>query len=294
MKKLYGVITAMTTPFNEKDQVDVEAIKELTDFLIEKGVHCLYPTGTTGEMYLMSMEERKLVAETVVNKAAGKVNVFIHVGAMTTADTITLAKHAQSIGADGIGIVTPSYFSVSDRALEEYFVQVASSVPENFPVYLYGIPQCSANDITPEVAQRVAQKCKNIIGIKYSYPDMLRIKDYLEINNGNFSVVVGTDRLFYPALCMGCDGTVSGVSCSMPEHFVAVYNAYQAKDEAIARREQKVANEICEILKNGSDMAFFKANLGFRGIKGGYMRKPLLDLTKAEKHDLYEQIKNYL
>ncbi len=294
MKKLQGVITAMTTPFDENDKVDVRAIEDYTEFLISKGVQCLYPTGTTGEMYLMSPEERELVAETVVKKAAGRVTVYIHVGAMTLKETIRLAQHANRIGADGVGVVTPSYFSVNDKAMEEYYVEVAQSVPENFPVYLYGIPQCAVNDLKPEVVQRIADRCPNVIGIKYSFADMLRINDYLKINQGSFSVVVGTDRLFYPALCMGCDGTVSGVSGPMPEHFVAVYKAYLEKDEQKARQEQKIANHICEILKSGADMALFKSTLDFRGLKGGHMRKPLIDLTKEQKEELYLKIKGYL
>lgn len=294
MKKLHGVVTAMTTPFDENNKVDVVAIEDQTELLISKGVNCLYPTGTTGEMYLMSPEERELVAESVVKKAAGRVTVYIHVGAITITETIRLAKHAKKIGADGIGVVTPSYFSVNDKAMEEYYVEVANSVPADFPVYLYGIPQCAANDIKPEVAQKIASRCKNVIGVKYSFADMLRVKDYLNINDGKFSVLVGTDRLFYPALCMGCDGTVSGVSGPMPEHFVAVYKAFKEKDGDKAREEQKIANEICEILKSGADMALFKTTLGFRGIRGGHMRKPLIDLTEDQKDELYLQIKKYL
>ena len=102
MKKLYGVITAMTTPFTADNKVDVAALEAQTEYLIQKGVQCLYPCGTTGEMYLMSAEERELVAETVVKKAAGRVTVFIHVGAMDQDETIRLAQHAQKIGADGV------------------------------------------------------------------------------------------------------------------------------------------------------------------------------------------------
>jgi 4-hydroxy-tetrahydrodipicolinate synthase len=114
MKKLKGVITAMTTPFDKNGVLDIEAAEKQVDFLIEKGVNCLYPTGTTGEMYLMSAKEREILAETIVKRAAGRVTVYIHVGAMTQEDTIRLAKHANKIGADGIGVVTPSYFSVND------------------------------------------------------------------------------------------------------------------------------------------------------------------------------------
>ena len=80
MKHLYGVTTAMVTPFTKTGEVDLEKVVSLTEFLISKGVHCLYPLGTTGEMLRLSVKERKQVAETVVKQAANRVTVFIHVG----------------------------------------------------------------------------------------------------------------------------------------------------------------------------------------------------------------------
>ncbi len=93
---------------------------------------------------------------------------------------------------------------------------------------------------------------------------------------------------------MGCDGTVSGVSAPMPEHFVAVYKAWKEGDIEKARKEQKIANEICEILQSGADMGIFKAVLDFRGRSGGHMRKPLLDLDEQERAALKAQIAPYL
>jgi 4-hydroxy-tetrahydrodipicolinate synthase len=292
MKHLYGVTTAMVTPFDEKGNVELELIDNLTEFLISKGVHCLYPLGTTGEMLRLSVNERKAVAERVVKQANGRVTVYIHVGAMTQEETIELAKHAQAIGADGIGVVTPVFFGASDSELEEYFVSVANSVPDDFPVYLYNIPQCASNDLKTEVAQRIANRCKNVIGIKYSYPDMLRVNEYLNVNNGNFSVVPGTDRLFLAELAMGCEGVVSGVSCVYPEPFVEIYNAYQENDLNRAREYQKLAIQYCETLKNGGNMAYFKAALKMRGVDVGYMKSPQIDLTESEKAELQQKLNN--
>lgn len=293
MKKLFGVTTAMVTPLDANDKVDVKALKEHTDFLIKKGVNCLYPNGSTGEMYFLSVEERKLVAETVVKEAAGRANVFIHVGAMTLKDTLELARHAHEIGADGIGVVTPSYFSVTDREMEEYYVAVSKSLPDDFPMYLYCIPQCAGNDLKPDVVQRIADRCKNVVGIKYSFADFLRVKDYLNTNNGNFSVMVGTDRLFSAALTMGCDGTVSGVSSVYPEPFVNVYKAFGEKNLEAVRKYQNLGNQIAEILKSGANMAYFKTGLEFRGMTGGHMRKPLLDLSKEEKSQLIPKLEKF-
>ena len=294
MKKLYGVITAMTTPFTADGKVDTAALEEQTEYLIEKGIQCLYPCGTTGEMYLMSAEERELVAETVVKKAAGRVTVFIHVGAMTVDETIRLAQHAHKIGADGVGVVTPSYFTVNDRAMVEYYKTVCAPLPDDFPVYVYVIPQLAHNDISAATMEQIAAACKNVVGVKYSFADMRRINEYLQVRNGNFSVVPGADDLFLPALVCGCDGVVSGCSGPFPEAFVAVYKAFQSGDLEGARKAQVAATELVKLMQFGGDMSIFKNILTFRGVTGGHMRKPLLDLTDEQVAQLKQQVAPYI
>ena len=294
MKKLYGVITAMTTPFTADGKVDTAALEEQTEYLIEKGIQCLYPCGTTGEMYLMSAEERELVAETVVKKAAGRVTVFIHVGAMTVDETIRLAQHAHKIGADGVGVVTPSYFTVNDRAMVEYYKTVCAALPDDFPVYVYVIPQLAHNDISAATMEQIAAACKNVVGVKYSFADMRRINEYLQVRNGNFSVVPGADDLFLPALVCGCDGVVSGCSGPFPEAFVAVYKAFQSGDLEGACKAQVAATELVKLMQFGGDMSIFKNILTFRGVTGGHMRKPLLDLTDEQVAQLKQQVAPYI
>lgn len=293
MKKMYGVITAMVTPFTEDDQIDVSTLRAYTEYLISKGVHCLYPCGTTGEMLKMSIEERELVAETVINQAAGRVPVFVHCGAMTTKDTVTLCQHACKSGAAGVGVVTPQFFGVNDREMEEFYVTVANSLPEDFSVYIYCIPQCAANDIKPEVIDRIVKRTKNVVGVKYSYADFIRVKNYLLCNNGNFDVVVGPDRLFLPALTMGCVGTVTGCSNCGPEPFVEVYEKFLKGDLEGARKAQEQANELCEITLSGANMAYFKTAMEYNGLPLGHMRAPALDLTKEEKDALLEKLAKY-
>lgn len=294
MKKLYGVITAMTTPFDEKGQVDAEALEQQTEFLIGKGVDCLYPTGTTGEMYLCSAEERELIAETVVKKAAGRVTVFIHVGAMTQDETIRLARHAHKTGADGVGVVTPSYFTVDERAMIAYYKEVCGALPQDFPVYVYVIPQLAHNDILPETMEKICAACPNVVGVKYSYPDMSRIMKYLRVKGGDFSVVFGADHLFLPALAAGCDGTVSGCSGPFPEPFVEVYRQFKAGNLEAAQKAQDHANDIVWLMKSGSDMSIFKNILTFRGVRGGHMRKPLLDLPETDVAKLRQDVEKFL
>jgi len=293
MRKMRGVIAAMTTPFTLDGEVDLAALNSETEFLINAGVHCLYPCGTTGEMIFMTNEQREEVAEAVVHEAAGRVIVYIHVGAARVEDTVRLAKHAHRIGADGVGVVTPFFFGLNDRELENYYVTVSKSLPEDFAVYIYNIPQCSTNDIKPEVCARVAAKCQNVVGIKYSYCDMHRVLDYLQVRE-DFSVLVGFDRLLMPALRIGCDGTVSGAASVFPEPFVEVYEKYMAGDMAGAEAAMWRANDIVKKLKAGTSLGTFKEAQRLRGFAGGYVHAPLMEITKEEKEALEETLAMYL
>lgn len=289
MNKLFGVTVAMITPFTKDNRVDVDALVSLTNMLIEQGVNCLYPCGTTGEMLRLSEDERKIVAETVVTTAAERATVFIHVGAMTINETISLAKHAKEIKAHGIGVVTPQFFGATDKELINYFLTIANSVPLDFPVYLYNIPQCAANNITPEVAKLVSDQCPNVIGIKYSFADLNTTLSYISIKE-NFSVLHGYDKMFHGLLQAGCDGTVSGCACIFPEPFVKMYKAYISGDEKNARYWQQSCVEFSNTLKSGSNMAIFKSALNMRGLTGGHMRLPQLDLTDQDNLDLKDQL----
>ncbi|HSB73877.1 MAG TPA: dihydrodipicolinate synthase family protein [Candidatus Methylomirabilis sp.] len=286
MKALHGVTVAMVSPLDASDRVDEGALRKLTSFLIAKTVDCLYPGGTTGEMFRLSLPERKRIAEIVVEEAGKRLPVFIHVGAMRLDETVELARHAQQIGADGIGAVTPCYFTVSDREMEEYYVAVAQAVPPDFPVYLYNIPQLSANDLKPATIEHVLQRCPNVIGLKYSYADMSRTLEYLQVNGGRFSVIHGADHLFLSLLMMGCAGTVSGVASVYPEPFVAVYRAFRDGDQQRAMQYQAIGVRLSQVLKGGSNMAYYKEALRRRGIDAGHMRKPQLDLTAEERSHL--------
>jgi len=293
LRKMYGVITAMTTPFAAGGEVDFAALDSETEFLINARVQCLYPCGTTGEMLFMTNEQREAVAKAVVEKAAGRVVVYIHVGATRVEDTIRLARHAHRIGADGVGVVTPFFFGLNDRELENFYVTVANSLPEDFPLYMYNIPQCSTNDLKPEVCARVAARCRNVIGIKYSYCDMHRVLDYLQIRDG-FSVLVGFDRLLMPALRIGCDGTVSGAASVFPEPFVEVYEKYTAGDMAGAQAAMWRANDIVKKLKAGTSLGTFKEAQRLRGLAGGYVHAPLMEITEQEKESLKKALEMYL
>ena len=147
MKKMYGITPAMVTHFDEKGSIDFSAMRDHVEFLISKGVHNLYPLGTMGESALMSTEERKTVAERAVEYAGGRAGVFIHVGALRQEDAVELARHAHSIGADGVGAISPYFYHVSQQELYDYYAAISRSVPEDFPIYIYNLPGMTGIDV---------------------------------------------------------------------------------------------------------------------------------------------------
>lgn len=291
MKKMYGVNVPLCTPMTEDQRVDYAALERLCHFLIEKGVHGLYPNGSTGEMAYLSAEERKKILKCSIHAAHGRVNVFSMVGAPTTRETIELAQHAKDCGADGIGVVTPYYYKLDNDEMLEHYKKVCTSVGRDFPVYLYGIPQCAVNDISVSLVQRILDAAPNVIGIKYSYPDMPRLMQYIGIQNQSFSVLVGPDNLFYLALCAGADGTISGNANVIPEHFVAIYNTFKSGNYQLAQKLQARTNQLIDILSSANNMARYKFVLRHRGvIDCEQMREPLRNLQEKEKKLLVQKI----
>lgn len=279
MKRLRGIVPPMVTPFNKDGQVDWAALDQLTDYLVEGGVHALYPLGTTGEAAFMTIHERQQVAEAVVSRANGAVPVFVQVGAIPTSDAVALARHAADIGADGIAAVTPYYFRYSDDELFGYYEQILRSVPESFPVYLYNIPSNTGNDLKPSVVAELAKKFPSIIGIKNSMGDVDRLRAYRRISV-DFSVLVGGDALLSAAYLEGCDGAVSGPSHLAPEQYSALFAALEAGNLSAAAVLQRRVSAICEIAGFGH-VPTIKALMRKMGLPGGYVRAPFRELDDA-------------
>ncbi len=291
MKKLYGVTVPLVTPFDEAGRLDEASLEKLTEYLIQKGIQCLYPAGTTGEMMYLTVEERKRVAETVVRKTAGRAVVYVHTGAWNLEDTIVLSRHAAQIGADGIGVVTPAFFKLTEKELFHYYKAVSDSVPEDFPIYLYGIPQCAVNDLTPELSGRIAEACPNVVGIKYSYNDMSRIQKFMTLRGGEFSVLCGPDDLFAVTCFAGGDGTVSGNANVIPEHYEALWEAIHRGDVKEAEKLQRRTNVLNEVLSSSRNIARYKAVLKQKGILAGAgMRAPLMPLEEKAAEEMLTRL----
>ena len=174
----------------------------------------------------------------------------------------------------------------------DFYTAVAHSVPDDFPVYLYGIPQNSVNDINENVAQEIASRCKNVIGIKYSYPDMTLIQKFMLVNSGTFSVLVGPDHLFHAVCVVGGDGTVSGNSMVIPEHYAALWKAIQENDKDLCIRLQRRTNILNGILCAKNNISAYKVVLREEGIiRTSKMRAPMEALSASDEAMLLAALK---
>lgn len=291
MIKMKGVIVPTITPFTTDDRIDTKVITKLVDYLYEYGVDSVYPEGTTGEMLKQTVDERKLVTETTMEAVAGRLPVFVQTGAATLKDTIELSNHAYKIGASGIGVVTPQFYGVNHKEMVNYYVSVSKELPNDFPVYLYNIPQCSGNDITVAEVEDILKQTKNVVGIKYSWADFGRFNQYLACGQpGEFDFLTGPDKHFLASLSIGSKGVISGCAQCFPDPFVTLYKAFCDGNLEEARRLHILTNEFCGIVRAGANMAYFKAALEYNGLGVCHMRLPAMDLTADEKSAFFNEL----
>lgn len=292
MKKLCGTVVPIVTPFTDRDTIDDESLMRLIDYVISGNLQGLFPCGTTGEMMYLTVEERKHIAEVTVRYADGRVPVFIHTGAWNLQDTIELSRHAEKIGADGIGIVTPPFFHISDQGLIDFYVAAAKSVSADFPVYLYAIPQNAVNDLNPDVCEEIARLCQNVVGIKYSYPDFLKMQQFMLVRGGRFSVLSGPDGIFAPFCAAGGDGVVSSNAMVLREHYAAIWDAVQKNDYELAARYQRRTNRLNEVICRINGIAALKVILKSEGIlRTDRVRRPYENLSDRQAQALLEELR---
>lgn len=274
-QKIKGVIVPLLTPFTESGAVDAAAIGPVVDYLIARGVHGLFPLGTTGEGPLMTNDERKIIAEAVIDAAAGRIPVIIHTGAINTQDTIDLTQHAYEKGASGAAIIPPFYFLYKEAAIEAHYAAVAEAVPD-FPIYLYDNPPVvNGNHITAGMVRRLAESHANIVGLKDSSGSLSTLFASRGLQGGTFNTASGPDGLILASFAMGLDACVSGNANLVPEVVVGIYDAVQRGDLEAAQVLQEQLDAVRRLLHDGGNLDLYKGIMAKRGFRMGSARAPL-------------------
>lgn len=286
VSQIKGVIPAMLTPFNEKEELDLNRTRALTAKLLNEGVNGLYLTGSTGEGFLCTADERKLFVETVLEEVRGKIPVIVHVGAISTKVSEELARHAASVGADAVSSVPPIYWKFQDDEIIAYYADLAQAA--GIPMIVYNI--ALAGLVSFDMIKRLG-KLDGVSGIKYTSAtlyDVFRIKEEL---GKDFAVYSGSDELAVSGLAFGADGIIGSTYNVLAPVFLKLWDLMRRNDVEAARKLQQKANRIIFTMLKHNLMPSLKAVLTLGGqADGGFCRRPFSHLSaeqiKALKADL--------
>jgi dihydrodipicolinate synthase/N-acetylneuraminate lyase len=280
-KKLQGVIAATVTPMDRGGEVNYEALAQMNQFLIAKGIHGIFPCGSTGEGVLLTAAERKRIAEGSVRDGAGRVPVVIHTGSLDLKEALDLTAHAREIGADGAALIPPYYYSVDDAAILKFYQTVAEKF-RDFPLYVYNIPPNVKNVVSPGVLSRLHAQYPHIVGVKDSSGDFMNFIGFKQAMPADFCILMGNDAQIYASLMMGGSGAVAATSAAFPEPAVEIYQAYRAGDPERALKAQNSVIKLRTLLRSYPPVASYKKVLEWRGIAAGEPRPPLRPMTPEE------------
>ena len=277
LKNIKGVIPALITPFDEHEEFDENRMRKLVNHLIERGMDGLYLTGSTGEGFLMTPEERKKVVEVVIDELHGRIPVIVHVGAISTKISIDLAKHAYATGADAISSVPPFYWKFKEENIYKYYEAVSMSTP--LPMIVYNVPL--AGLLGFDFICRLAN-IPNVKGVKYTactHQDIYKCKDKI---SQDFMVYSGADEMAVSGIINEADGIIGSFYSMMPDVFKDIYQKVKSGDIAGAQKKQKIAVDIIEASLKYDYYAVIKESLRWMGVDAGYVRAPFMNLSEEE------------
>lgn len=287
--KFTGIFPAFYACYDKNGEINRNAIKEYTNYLIDKGVNGLYVGGSSGECIYQSVSERKTVLEAVMESAKGKITVIAHVAANNTKDSRELASHAESLGVDAIAAIPPIYFHLPDYAIADYWNSI-SEAAKNTDFIIYNIPQLAGVALTASCLKKMIENPR-VIGVKNSSMPTMDIQTFKAIGGDDFVVFNGPDEQLSAGLAMGANGGIGGTYGVMPELYLKIKALMDSGEVKRASELQMIANEIISKLCScrGSMYAVIKEIIKIReGIDLGGVRSPLPNLVAEDMPSVRE------
>ena len=279
-----GVIPAMLSTFDEHEDVDLKRARALVNYLIKAGVNGLYITGSTGEGFLMTGEERKAFTEAVIDEVKGRVPVIVHVGDIGTKKSIDLAKHAQKVGADAISSVPPFYYKFNGDDIFNYYKDISESVEIPMIVYNIGLAGLMSNSLIKRIAS-----IDNVKGLKFTgreHDDMCALKQDL---GADFMIYSGCDPMATQGLLAGADGLIGSYYNLMPDTFIEIYKLAKKGDYVAAFEIQKIATSVMRYFVQWDIFPIMKKLITAGGVDCGYARRPFAEPSK----DIMDKINTF-
>ncbi|MDX1962093.1 MAG: dihydrodipicolinate synthase family protein [Pirellulales bacterium] len=293
-QKLRGIFTPNLVPLDENGEIHETELRRYTDWLIERGVHGLYPNGSTGEFPRFTAEERQRIIQIVCDQAQGRVPVLAGAAEANTRETLRACEKYQEYGARAVAIVAPFYYKLGPEAVYAYFREIAQNSP--IDVTLYNIPMF-ASPIDVATIQRLAELPK-IVGIKDSTGDfslMQRMMRAVRPIRPDFVFLTGWDAALVPMLLGGCQGGTHASSGVVPELTRQIFDYTQQGKNDLAWKLQAVLAELFDkMLLNVEFPEGFRLGVEIRGFRMGRGRQPQTTIQAAQLKELRGQLEQIL
>ncbi|AKA71589.1 dihydrodipicolinate synthase family protein [Clostridium scatologenes] len=289
-------LTPVITAFDADGNLDVQANKNVYDYLINAGIDGLLIMGSTGEFYAMSTEQRKELIDIVASHVNKRTQVLIGTGCMTVEDTIELSNYAINAGVDGVIIVSPYYFNLTDESLEFYFGKIAEAVKGN--IYLYNFPDRTGHDLSPELTLNLLRKHSNIVGYKDTVSSMGHTRNLIEtIKNEfpDFQIFSGFDENFVHNVFAGGSGCISALTNIYPEIFVDWVKAVNEKNMEKTAKIQKYVDKLSDVYEiSKCFIPILKKAMILKGLDiKDYCKTPLLQANEGQTDSIKKLMEEF-
>jgi len=274
----------MATPLNAEGELNEGALRQLTRHLIQGGVHGLFATGSQGEFWALTPEEKQRVWEIVLEEVDGRVPVYAGTGAVTTREVMELNRRAEAAGVDAVSIITPFFVKPTEAELEAHYRAIAKAT--SLPVLLYNNPARTGGvNLSAGLVARLAE-VEDIVGIKDSSGDLALTTEYIRLTPDGFVVLSGRDTLIFAGLVHGTKGAIAATANVVPALVVEIYEAFQAGELERARRAQERLAPLRVAFGLGSFPVVVKEALELIGIPAGPCRGPVGPLSPEKRAEL--------
>jgi N-acetylneuraminate lyase len=289
--KFKGLIAATYTPLHDDGELNLEAVPQLTEHLIESGVAGLYVCGSTGEGVSLSSGERRSVAEAYMEAVNGRLPVVVQVGHNSIAESRMLATHAAKIGATAISANAPSYFKITNvSTLIDCMSEIAVAAP-SLPFYYYHIPMLTGAAVDMVAfLQRAGTAIPNLAGIKYTDSRIDEYQACLAFEDGRYDILWGLDEMLLGALAVGAQAAIGSTYNIAAPHYLKITQAFDAGDIQSARQLQLLAINMIRTIVRYPLHPAIKSILGMRGFACGPCRLPQLPMTAPQINKLRNEL----
>lgn len=282
------IVTAMVTPFNQQDEVDYPATKNLLEHLIANGTDAVVVAGTTGESPTLTTKEKIDLFQYVVEAVDGRIPVIAGTGSNNTRESIELTKEAEACGVDGIMLVAPYYNRPSQEGLYQHFSIIAENT--SLPVMVYNIPGRTAVNIEVDTIVRLANDVENIVCVKEASGNLDAMAEIIRQTDDAFTLYSGDDSLTLPVLAIGGVGIVSVSAHIVGLEMQRMINAYKAGDVEEAGTIHRALLPTFKAVFSAPSPTPLKAILNMNGVQVGEVRLPLVPLSEEEVRELKKKV----